>query len=496
MLDRPPNEEPRHVRTLLYVTLTGLALMVLLYFVADDARRTIHLERWRTGCESGESLEACGRLALDQMRNGVDTAEMSRGLAEWERLCVEEKISRACRYTAVVRSLDKDFEWLLGDASVDRFEAGLEETSGACSDGDARACLIVRSISTNPPAVPATVTEACKRGDEPLACAAVTIDARTADRTGDPRENCRAGDWKRCAEVAPADGPHADAQRRALAVLAGAATESHVGNLGLRGVSVADAAGFADACEDGLAESCVALGLSGEPASAEGWIRPTPDTRWLKATYGRACDLGMNAACLTHAVRLLDRPILQTVDAAAAKRALEPGCERGDQRACWWGWLASRSVDDDPRDLVETLGARCTEPRPPSPAACKIYGATLAVQSGATPWVRNDLFALVRLEQSCRNLGDVESCEMFARLMHRHLDSPMQSIVIPLYDRTHTAAKIACEGGDEPGCAELVETARRRGEVGPGLAPMNAEELKAELCERDEDFCAWYDEHR
>ena len=149
-----------------------------------------------------------------------------------------------------------------------------------------------------------------------------------------PETACTDGDWMACDSTG-----HTGVEQRVVEALAklGKSTEwpqRLENNPGMYGMSL-PVEGLGAACKEDSAVSCFAMGLNAT-ADMNPFEHGLVPTRSLDITWGKACELGVNAACYAYAIRLLDRPFKEpNRDEKRANELLSTACKRGHVDSCW-----------------------------------------------------------------------------------------------------------------------------------------------------------------
>jgi TPR repeat protein len=472
--------------------LTIGALLVVSITVFSVARGEIRqvlwdlrVDRWQSRCESSGDLEACGRYALELTLKRRDFADMRKGLALFDELC-GDGVRAACKFTGHERSVMLQ-SWYRPDALQLERE---ERAARGCKQGNARACVVVADRGEQKLATKQG-KKLCEQGEK-LGCFAWVRSDPTSEEARQQAckagfvawceldlstRECLDGNWSVCADAAPDE-----AQTEIYEALA-AVKARHVTNPALYGVSLA-VPGLTEACAAGSAAACLGLGMNAT-ADMNPFEHEAVPTRSLDATWGRACELGANAACYAYALRLLDRPFRETNrDLERAERLLGTACTRDHLRSCWLKVLELRDPSDG-LDEYRRLVEQACEKSAPRTQSCSNWAAILAFDIDATPWPLVDSEAYHLLTRACRQHDVHQSCHRAAWMVTSDDKEPYANSTPPLPVQATSMVQSSCAGGYSRSCGVLFRAARGWSHL--GLESESS--LKAKICPQVPEAC-------
>lgn len=491
------------VRHVLVLTL-GLVVLGLTMSELPQIVKSLRHERQQSQCEETGEADACGPLAQRLLSHGETVEEWKRGYEIKTDLC-EKGVGVACRRLGYLHSFvrahtEDEAKPLL--AHIDRvaFEA--------CLNSDSRGCMLVRLNAKRSDTslgddeydrVFKTSLELCEQGDI-WACRTVFSFAMTEEKkreTGhvsaadtlckdgfvfacaqedivqDEQEN--ENTWDACRHdvdietcfTAHYNVPKHPHRKVIVGVLnwLGDGTNYTVAvenDIGLWGLKPFEIEGLNEACDDDVAEACLALGVNAA-ADRRGQLLPELDRiADYDRTFFRACELGMNAGCLAYAERLLNRPLGEERRVDRAHKALRIACERDDERACWLLALndTPESVDEDTYEaaLIRACKAQKTEFYPRAP--CRELTFYWAHQMGATPWLFSERLSRARLKEHCLGKQGRWSCAGLSWARPEKHKGVLDTSLPPWHIQTFSTAMRSCKKKNEWACEHMFRIAR------------------------------------
>jgi eukaryotic-like serine/threonine-protein kinase len=220
---------------------------------------------------------------------------------------------------------------------------------------------------------------------------------------------------------------------------------------------------YAAACEDGLADGCVALGHILERGNGE-W----KDEKRARELYEKACDGGELRGC-TLLGNMVERGRGGWVkDEKAAVAHYKRACEGGQQLGCVHladAHLAGRGgLIKDAVRAVELLTAACDANDATSMSACANLAAMVMTSQGGLARDEKRAFALNK--KAC-DAAALKGCTQLAAMYDKG-----QAGLTKDLDEARALADRACRGGESAGCLQLAQLDAASGDT-------SEEELRA-----------------
>lgn len=341
------------------------------------------------------------------------------------------------------------------------------------------------------------VTRHCREFPASRSCLDL-IDAssgETADRLA--RKSCNEGHLAACGTAArglPDELEHRDA----IAAIYGAMSEAAPAaqrlahDVGFWLVEPPDFSGFEEACEAGVPEACFGLGvqLSGP---ARGEYEPPLNEELIaeyERSFGRACELGMNAGCLAMAERLRNRPIGEEVDVERSNAFLATACERGHRTACWLVDIRDELLRGEYETYEKMLvqACRAQTDRTGERGPCRELAFFWSYREGRTPWLLSERLANAYVRPICKG-GDKWSCAWSGWNRPEPNDRPLETSALPWHVEDFSALERSCKKEHLWSCSLLLRLTKMGH---PGVSAEQARELERRVCKvlPETDGCA------
>ena len=460
----------------------------LLSFVSDeagDAKRAVQRYQQQQKCDETGDENACANAAMLAARTATTVAEVRNAMTQFRKVCDDHGNGLACTWWAHIHG-SRTLGALWDGAEILRTDRR-RKLRKACKSGDSRACW-AWSVLGEEVRKPPDADQKCTSGDA-YACELL---AQTADEgplgAGARERACKAG-WRRfCDELqlddrsrcwrgvtkacAAAAESAQGAERDAYLVMA---SRTSAANVGFVGVAPETDSGFTDACSSGSAPACFVAGLWLVREEGKQWRNSLPPVAELDATFGRACELGMDAACLAYATRLLDMPNPKDQKIERANTVAQAACDRGDRASCWVRDYGPEIVTGDYEALRQSAKRTCMLGGEPYEAqSCQTLANLLAheLEASFTPMDDRVYFHLLR--DICQSSQHPAACRRITQMIYDG------GIGAGLRTVAYHGAAVSCAQSDWWGCDEL----RRLPEFFPDGAPATKEELRESIREK------------
>lgn len=446
--------------------------LMAIYFASEEVvavRQDLMVSEFETACESGD-LDACRAAARTSLEASTTFEEAAAAGERIDELCERGHLA-SCRLAAYARS-----DTFFPNISEVFDESEWARAAAGCAKGESRSCGVWAWSDgyTDAEELTKVVTRLCGEGDG-IACHAWAVSALRGIKVGgsnlaaaraascaagftahcDPepeaavRERCLDGELAACASAAA--GPD---EAPLLAALAAVSQEGR--NPGLYDVKLPDH-DYASDCTSNGGIACLAAGLLLVGPGAATAAPPLPSKASLDATLGRACDDGINVACLVYGFRLIDRPVDEERDLASANARLGQACGRGNLRACWLRNYDAELLERQYGGQRDSAKHACMSG---STAGCQLFYALLSAEAAAVPWPVADIVAFPLLRDGCRKQHRL-SCAHMAWLVTARTEDVLESAVPELRISAFDAATRSCRAASQDGCREVLKVARR-----------------------------------
>lgn len=406
----------------------------------------------RPQCASGD-LRACFLLGFD----GLDADDPL--MPAIRDACREKRERHAC--------------WVWQRSQGDE-PSESEANWRACQAGIARGCVDLLSDDFDPEKKRAILEEACRAAPSLPGCAGWATDG--GEVPADLRLAICHARGLSCGDIeVPEDVSHRPARTAALAAL----DESAAGDPGLWQVLPNEMA-YEEACDDDVAPACLASGL--RLFTVGKMFKPVlPPRAEMESTFGKACELGLDLACVAYGVRLLDRPFGDPPDATRAAEAFDVACERGHTLACWLRPIPDDASPTNVGSVLEQFRDGCFAGySPDEDSACHEYEGVLRFEYDVSPVAVTNRLPYPYHLALCRKDEPV-SCWQVAWMWSANPTGSRP----PLRIRAFDAAAKTCVGGSRWACYTLLRNARSWG----GDWESRQASLVEQICQKNAEMC-------
>ncbi len=487
----------------LMVLFFGTLFVGFLLVEAFNVRKELVTTRARTQCEETQDPTQCAEAARKTYLAASALSDVTWARKQFEKACQNGKNPLTCTWDAHIHG-----EWsldALGPTERLLRRRQREVLTEKCSEGDTTACWARLQIAKRdgdgesvelPERVPP-----CSR-EMPLVCdlrVELAKRAGGADLAAAKGEACDAGWEIHCDRAVPhgVAGCHAgnlvacrEAAEEATDPIVARAYEAiaqppfeGIGSpeqrrrmeLGYLGTAPDSAEGLQEACDRDVAPACLALGLWEVQDETKEWT-PEYSAGQLEPTFGRACRLGMDVACIMGAARLLDGmwPSAERVEKGNELAGI--ACERGNAMACWTMTHHLEVARGDYTKLRALAERTCLLDGRGQTSACDTVANLESLEREATDTALDDRVYYAKMRDVCHRMKPPAACRRAAQMVFwsEAVGAGQRAVA-------YTGTALACAQKDKYGGCKILFDVHH---FFPHDQPQTADELRAYACEQ------------